>query len=71
MMKISNNTKGILFGVVFGLSAFVLMNYLDFLCVERKNKEEDQKSGIGGYWSNVGGYLNKAIKSYEKEQQKI
>lgn len=67
MMKISNNAKGILFGIVFGFSAFMLMNYLDFLCIERKNKEDNSKTGIGGYWNNVGDYLNKAIKNYEKE----
>lgn len=71
MRKISIGTKGFLLGLAFGFSAFMLIDYMDFLCPNKNNKQNNSsESGIGGYWNNVGNYLNKAIYSHEKEQTK-
>ena len=54
-------------GVAIGMTAFTLL-WENYFCL----KQKDDRNNIEDSWNNVGKYLSKAIKDYEKNTiQKI
>lgn len=52
-------------GLAIGMTAFTLLWENCFIL-----KQKENKSGIEESWNNVGKFLNKAIKDYEKNVSK-